>query len=144
MTNLAGRGALVTGAGRGIGQACAIALGEAGARLFVVDRDLASLEETLATLHQAGVEASGFGADMADEAQVEAMVAEACTRLGKLDIAINCEAAILIHQSNLIGTCVGKSSIGRIGERHAPPAIHSTAVRIEQFTRPAACDAHAI
>lgn len=92
MTDLSGRGALVTGAGRGIGQACAFALGEAGARLFVVDREMASLEETLAALHKAGVEASGYGADVADEGQVEAMVAEGCKRLGKLDIAINCAA----------------------------------------------------
>lgn len=74
---LDGRVALVTGAGSGIGHACAVALAESGAKVHVVDIDGAAAERTAA-------EVSGWAhvADLADPAAVEALP-------GDVDILVN-------------------------------------------------------
>jgi NAD(P)-dependent dehydrogenase (short-subunit alcohol dehydrogenase family) len=89
-----GRVALITGAASGIGRATAERLGAEGARLFCLDVQAARLDEVVDGLRAAGVEADGRLCDVSDEAQVEAAVAAAVTRFGKLDIVCNI-AAIL-------------------------------------------------
>src|SRR5829696_3013272 len=86
---LDGRGALVTGAGQGIGRAFAHALGEAGASVAVADRDAASAEAVAAELEAKGISAIAIAADMTDDAAVDAMVAQAIAELGDLRIAVN-------------------------------------------------------
>src|SRR6202042_1067733 len=69
-TDFAGKTALITGAGRGIGRAVALALGGAGARVVLLARTTAQLEETRARLREHGVPAgrvSVLPADLADE-----------------------------------------------------------------------------
>ena len=56
-TDFAGKTALITGAGRGIGRAVALGLGGAGARVVLLARTTAQLEETRALLRERGVPA---------------------------------------------------------------------------------------
>jgi NAD(P)-dependent dehydrogenase (short-subunit alcohol dehydrogenase family) len=79
---LAGRRALVTGGGSGIGAAIARALDRAGAEVSVLGRRRPPLLEILASLSQPG---EALGADVTDPASLEA----ACARVGPLDILIN-------------------------------------------------------
>lgn len=87
--SLAGRTALVTGAARGIGHAIAAALGHGGARVALCDLDPAAAEQAAADLREQGVEAVGVGVDVADEAQVLAMVEQVEAQLGGVDILVN-------------------------------------------------------
>lgn len=81
--------ALVTGSGRGIGRAIALALAEEGAHLVINDVDAASAEETAGEVRARGREALVQTADIVDEAQVEAMVEAVMERFGRLDILVN-------------------------------------------------------
>ena len=81
--------ALVTGAGRGIGRAIALALAQAGARLAINDLDPASADASAGLLAAAGHESAAFPADVADEAAVTALIDAAASRWGRLDILVN-------------------------------------------------------
>ncbi len=81
--------ALVTGSGRGIGRAIALALAEQGAHLVINDVDAVSAEETAAEVQARGRQALVQTADIVDEAQVEATVDAAMERFGRLDILVN-------------------------------------------------------
>jgi 3-oxoacyl-[acyl-carrier protein] reductase len=88
--SLAGRVALVTGAGRNIGRAIALALAAAGAKVAVNVR--ASVEEGRAVVNEiaaAGGEALLVEADITDRAQVDVMIAAVAQRFGHLDILVN-------------------------------------------------------
>ena len=84
-----GEVALVTGAGGGIGAATARLFAAEGARVVVVDIDPAGAEGTAAAILADGGEAVGLAVDVTDEAQVEAAVATAVERWGRLDCAHN-------------------------------------------------------
>jgi NAD(P)-dependent dehydrogenase (short-subunit alcohol dehydrogenase family) len=86
---LDGRVALVTGAGRGLGRAMAIALASAGADLALCDVLRADLEAVVAEIRALGRRALPLEADVAAGAQVESMVAQVATELGRLDILVN-------------------------------------------------------
>jgi NAD(P)-dependent dehydrogenase (short-subunit alcohol dehydrogenase family) len=92
MGELAGKSALVTGAGVGIGQAIALAMAAAGAKVLVVDLNEETAETTRAAITEAGGEAVTFIADVSDEARVAAMVQCAVDTFGRLDIACNSAA----------------------------------------------------
>ena len=87
---LSGKSALVTGASRGIGRAIAVDLARNGADVALVGRDRAALDETAAAVLAArdGAKAHVILADVADEAAVQAAVAETIAQFGKLDIAV--------------------------------------------------------
>ncbi|SHH06377.1 NAD(P)-dependent dehydrogenase, short-chain alcohol dehydrogenase family [Jatrophihabitans endophyticus] len=81
---------LVTGAGSGIGEACALELGRRGWQVVVADVDADSAERVAAAVRdQAGVVAYAAPVDVTDPDQVEAMVEDAVARLGRLDGAVN-------------------------------------------------------
>lgn len=80
---LAGRRALVTGAGTGIGRAIARALARDGASVAVTDIDPAAAEGVATEI---GIAAFGMRLDVTDAAATEAVMAEAGRRLGGLDI----------------------------------------------------------
>ena len=86
MMVLAGKVALVTGGGSGIGEACARGLAAAGAQVLVTD---ISLEAAQRVAREIGSAADACAADVAAEAQCDAMVAFALERFGRLDIAVN-------------------------------------------------------
>lgn len=89
MFDLAGRRALVTGGNSGIGEAMAQALGMAGARVLLVARREPELRSAAGRLKEAGIEAEGLAADLADLASLRACAAEAERRLGGIDILVN-------------------------------------------------------
>jgi NAD(P)-dependent dehydrogenase (short-subunit alcohol dehydrogenase family) len=86
---LAGRTALVTGGGQGIGLACAEALGEAGAKLFIVDRDAELAEAGCATLKDSGYDAEAVIMDVTDARRVTEVADQLAARYGKIDILVN-------------------------------------------------------
>jgi NAD(P)-dependent dehydrogenase (short-subunit alcohol dehydrogenase family) len=88
---LTGTVAIVTGGGTGIGRAVALRLAKAGARAVVVNyaRSSDEAEATAAELDALGAEGIAHRADVADEAQVKAMIAEAVGRFGRLDVLVN-------------------------------------------------------
>lgn len=96
---LAGRVALVTGAARGIGRAICVGLAQEGAKV-VVDyaSRAAEAEKTVALVEAAGGEAFAHQADVADAAAVDAMVALAVERYGRLDILVNNAALTGVHR----------------------------------------------
>ncbi|MFG0382762.1 SDR family NAD(P)-dependent oxidoreductase [Pseudomonas sp. zbq_18] len=82
--------ALISGAGSesGIGMAIARRLGQAGARVLVTASS-ARIEQRVAELCAAGIEARGYAADLTDEHQVAALVAWAQAQWGRIDILVN-------------------------------------------------------
>jgi 3-oxoacyl-[acyl-carrier protein] reductase len=88
MTSLKGKTALVTGAGQGIGRACAVALAEAGARVAVVDLKLESAEATVAALPDPARHLA-LTCNVADSAAVKAAFARVQQAFGRLDVLVN-------------------------------------------------------
>ena len=86
--DLAGRTAFITGGGRGIGLATAMALAEAGAKVIVSDIDPRVLDEGRAALAAAGHEADAVVLDVTDADAVGRAAAEANARHGAVDILI--------------------------------------------------------
>jgi 3-oxoacyl-[acyl-carrier protein] reductase len=95
--DLRGQAALVTGAARGIGRACAIALARAGAD--VAAADLLPVEETTAAVGQHGHRAVGLRLDVTVAADVRAAVERVVGELGRLDILVT--SAGVVHRDSL-------------------------------------------
>jgi 3-oxoacyl-[acyl-carrier protein] reductase len=87
--------ALVTGATHGIGRATAFALGRAGYRVGVCARTSAKVESLVAELREAGIEAAGRAADVADPVQVTGAVEYVSQTLGEIGVLVN-NAGVLI------------------------------------------------
>lgn len=89
MTELTGKVALVTGGGRGLGEAICRMLGEAGAVAIVADirEDLA--DKVAAEIESEGGKAAALRLDVSDETQVNQAVQELVAQYGHLDILIN-------------------------------------------------------
>jgi 3-oxoacyl-[acyl-carrier protein] reductase len=92
--SLAGRAALVTGAGRGIGRAIARELAGAGARVGLVARSADELAQTAGLIAAAGGEAVVLPADLADAAQVTKTAQRAADELGAVGILVNNAAVV--------------------------------------------------
>lgn len=89
---LSGRSILVTGGGSGLGLAMAKACGAHGASVTIAGRKRERLEEAateIAAAARAGGAVAFFAADVRDPEQVEALVAQAVSRFGKLDGLVN-------------------------------------------------------
>ena len=94
--SLAGRTAIVTGAGGGLGRTHALLLARAGAKVIVNDipQNIANAESVMEEIKSAGGQASAFGASVTNEEAVAEMVAKA----GAVDILVN-NAGILRDKS---------------------------------------------
>ncbi len=103
--------ALVTGAGSGIGRRSAELLAREGARVLVCDLDEPAGNAAAAAINDAGGEAEFCRVDVAEEAEVEAMVAHCLRRFGRLDCAVN-NAGIAGPGGNLDG--VGLADWNRV------------------------------
>src|ERR1700733_10829779 len=86
MTN---KTAFVTGASRGIGRACALALAQAGARVVVAARDRKKLEEGAEEIRALGRDAFVVEIDLASADSIKAAFAEAAKDFGRIDILVD-------------------------------------------------------
>ena len=101
MSKLEGKVGLVTGAGSGIGRACALLMARKGAKVVVADVDVAGGEETVKMIEGAGGKALFVKADVSDPAQVEAAVKAGVDAFGGLHLAVN--NAGIGGEANLVG-----------------------------------------
>lgn len=85
----AGKAILVTGAGRGIGQAIALGFAREGASVAVNAAHIETAEQTAELARGFGGKAIAIAADVADETQVDAMVERTVRELGGLDVLVN-------------------------------------------------------
>ena len=87
--NFSDKVALVTGAGSGIGEACAVAFAEGGAAVVVSDLDEQGGQRVVKAIEDSGGRASFIKTDVSDAEALEATVAHTLETFGKLDIAVN-------------------------------------------------------
>lgn len=100
MDRVAGKAALVTGAGGGIGGAGAEALEREGAAVFCTDRDGAAAEATAARIRAGGGRAAAAALDVRDRAAVDAAIAAVVREFGRLDIVL--ESAGISHRLDFL------------------------------------------
>jgi NAD(P)-dependent dehydrogenase (short-subunit alcohol dehydrogenase family) len=87
--DLTGQAALVTGGGRGLGRAFALALAKAGAKVAVTARTAAEVRETVEMVERDGGQAVGIPGDVADPGAVTEIVKTVESKLGPLEILVN-------------------------------------------------------
>jgi 3-oxoacyl-[acyl-carrier protein] reductase len=95
MFDLTNKTAIVTGAGSGIGRACAIALAQAGANVTLVGRRKPQLEDTA---HAIGNKALVLPADVTRQADIDKAIAQTRTHFGNLNLLVN--NAGVLHAGN--------------------------------------------
>lgn len=86
---LLGQVGIVTGGGRGIGRAIALALAAEGMAIAVISRTSAQVRETVALAERSGVPALGFAIDVTDRAAMQRVLPQVEQRLGPIDLLVN-------------------------------------------------------
>ena len=135
--DFAGQVALITGAGRGIGRGLALAFAAAGAAILVNDLDPQLAQAVAAEVQVTGGDALAVAADVRDRVAVDALVAAAVARWGRIDILVNnagVEPVASILQmsetdwdlavdTNLKGTFLCTQAVGRVMQAQGRGAI---------------------
>jgi NAD(P)-dependent dehydrogenase (short-subunit alcohol dehydrogenase family) len=99
---LEGQVAIVTGAGRNIGEDTCKLLASEGARVGVIDMDRARGEKVAEDIRKAGGDAIAVVADISSEADVQAMVKTVAAKWGRIDILVN--NAAITDKKNILDT----------------------------------------
>lgn len=89
MPRLKDKVAIVTGSSSGIGKAIALRFGQEGAKVIVAARRLQLCERTVSQIREQGGEAWAIQIDVADERQVERLMADTVSRYGRIDVLVN-------------------------------------------------------
>ena len=89
MNRLAGKVALITGAGQGVGQGIAFAMAAAGASVVVAGRTLEKVQRTAAEIAHRGGEALATTCDVKSASDLSRVVDECVLRFGGIDILVN-------------------------------------------------------
>ena len=87
--SLAGKVALITGAGQGVGYGIATAFARGGARLAITGRDVAKLERAAADLRQLGADVLTIPGDTRKRASAKESIAKTVERFGQIDVLVN-------------------------------------------------------
>lgn len=101
---LAGKRAIITGAGSGIGRASALLFAREGAAVAVADLDMTRAEDCVAAIRMSGGRAIAVGVEVADPASVEAMVGQAERAFGGLDVLFNNAGLVLAQDEGPVET----------------------------------------
>lgn len=140
---LQGRTAIVTGAGRGIGQSIALKLAAEGAEVLVVGRAPEPLAETVAEIERARGQAWALSADISSEGEVQRLTASALERWGRIDILVNNAAvfdeppflevdAATVRQNfdiNVVGTFLLSQAVARgMVDKRSGSIIHISSI----------------
>jgi len=96
VTRLAGKSAVITGGGTGIGQAIALAFAREGAQVVVAGRRKEKLDETLHLLQQAGCSALALECDVTKAAETQRVVKSAEDAFGKVNVLVNNAGALSV------------------------------------------------
>jgi NAD(P)-dependent dehydrogenase (short-subunit alcohol dehydrogenase family) len=96
VARLAGKIALITGAGTGIGRACALLFAREGASVVLAGRRAEPLADAAAAIHNAGGEALPIRCDVTLAQDAQRAVDSAISRFGRLDIVVNNAGALFI------------------------------------------------
>jgi NAD(P)-dependent dehydrogenase (short-subunit alcohol dehydrogenase family) len=96
VTRLAGKSAVITGGGTGIGQAIALAFASEGAKVAVAGRRKEKLDETLRLLQQAGCSALALECDVTKAADTLRLVKSAEDAFGKINVLVNNAGALSV------------------------------------------------
>lgn len=99
---LAGKSALITGGGGGIGRATALIFAREGARLAIADANESAAQETVGLVNKAGGQALAMSGDVTDSATVQKMVDAVVSAYGRIDCAFN-NAGIAGYQVGAAG-----------------------------------------
>src|SRR5437588_11108721 len=148
---LAGRTAIVTGAGSGIGQASAVRFARKGAFVALVDRDRAGLQETLEAIEGAEGEASLHVGDVGEAGFAKETVGDVTARRGRLEVLMtaagfSCGGTVLTtdpadwgaaFRTNVGGTWLWSHAAVPEMQRHASGSINTLASQLPIASRQA-------